>query len=165
MIKYDRINSKDRDLPAISTASLPDIVFILLFFFMTVTTIKNQNLMVENTLPKATETDLLDKPDRIIEIFVGRADDSKIISLGNEPRIQMGNKFVTMDEVGDYALQALSMMPEHLRTVATVSIKADVGVKMGIIEDLKERLRRINLLKINYTTYDVDSVDSLDFPE
>jgi len=155
------MKSIGRNLPAISTASLPDIVFILLFFFMTVTTIKNQNLMVKNTLPKATETDKLDQPDRIIEIFVGKAKDYHKVGMGNEPRIQMDNKFVSVDEVGDYALQALSLMPEHLRAVATVSIKADTGVKMGIIEDLKKRLRLVNLLKINYTTYDGDVLDNL----
>lgn len=159
MIKFNKM-STSRSLPPISTASLPDIVFILLFFFMTVTVMKNQNLLVENTLPKATEIDKLDKQDRIIEIFVGQAKDNHNTNLGNEPRIQMDNKFVTVDEVGDYALQALSVMPEHLRSVATVSIKADVGVKMGIIEDLKKRLRLVNLLKINYTTFEGDVLDN-----
>tara|TARA_R110002126_G_scaffold145334_11_gene291387 strand:- start:815 stop:1288 length:474 start_codon:yes stop_codon:yes gene_type:complete len=156
--------SSSRGLPAISTASLPDIVFILLFFFMTVTVMKNQNLMVENMLPRATETEKLDKQDRIIEIFVGKPITDGTTNLGKEPRIQMDNKFITVDEVGDYALQALSLMPEHLRSVATVSIKADVGVKMGIIEDLKNRLRLVNLLKINYTTADGDVLGGLKYP-
>ncbi|MEP0305382.1 MAG: biopolymer transporter ExbD, partial [Maribacter dokdonensis] len=142
-------------------ASLPDIVFILLFFFMTVTVMKNQNLLVENTLPTATETEKLDKKDRVIEIYVGKPTSEAKTNLGDEPRIQMDNKFITVDEVGDYALQALSSMPQHLRSVATVSIKADVGVKMGIIEDLKSQLRMVNLLKINYTTYEGAVTDNL----
>jgi len=73
----------------------------------------------------------------------------------------MDNTFVHMDEVGDYALQALSLMPEHLRGVATVAIKADAGVKMGVIEDLKKRLRDVNLLKINYTTYEGNVLENL----
>ncbi|HDZ06814.1 hypothetical protein LCGC14_0243460 [marine sediment metagenome] len=160
MIKFNKASST-RSLPPISTASLPDIVFILLFFFMTVTVMKNQNLMVENTLPKATEIEKLENQDRIIEIYVGKPVGNSETSLGNEPRIQMDNRLVTVDEVGDYALQALSSMPEHLRNVATVSIKADVGVKMGIIEDLKNKLRVVNLLKINYTTSDGDALDNL----
>jgi len=161
MIKFNKKGAIGRDLPAISTASLPDIVFILLFFFMTVTVIKNQNLMVENRLPKASETTLLDKADRVIEIFVGKPKSSQAVSLGNKPRIQMDNTFVHMDEVGDYALQALSLMPEHLRGVATVAIKADAGVKMGVIEDLKKRLRDVNLLKINYTTNEGNVLENL----
>lgn len=161
MIKFNKIKSNNRNLPPISTASLPDIVFILLFFFMTVTIIKNQNLLVNNILPMATETEKLDKHDRIIEIFVGKVKNNNSLSLGDEPRIQMDNNLVKVEEVSDYALQALSLMPEHLRSVATVSIKADVGVKMGIIEDLKKRLRSVNLLKINYTTFEGDVLDNL----
>ncbi|SKB40663.1 ExbD/TolR family protein [Maribacter arcticus] len=160
MIKFNKKRSS-RSLPPVSTASLPDIVFILLFFFMTITVMKNQNLLVENTLPTATETEKLDKKDRIIEIYVGKPTNDGNANLGEEPRIQMDNKFITVDEVGDYALQALTLMPEHLRRVATVSIKADVGVKMGIIEDLKNKLRKVNLLKINYTTNEGAVLDNL----
>ena len=160
MIKFNKYRSS-KSLPPVSTASLPDIVFILLFFFMTVTVMKNQNLLVENTLPTATETEKLDKKDRVIEIYVGKPTAEAKANLGDEPRIQMDNKYITVGEVGDYALQALSSMPEHLKSVATVSIKADVGVKMGIIEDLKSELRMVNLLKINYTTYEGTAVDNL----
>ena len=59
---------KDGDLPAVSTASLPDIVFMLLFFFMTVTTMKDSSLLVENILPNADQTKKLEKKDRIIYI-------------------------------------------------------------------------------------------------
>ncbi|WP_299797621.1 biopolymer transporter ExbD [uncultured Maribacter sp.] len=160
MIKFNKYRSS-KSLPPVSTASLPDIVFILLFFFMTVTVMKNENLLVENTLPTATETEKLDKKDRVIEIYVGKPTNDSNVNLGVEPRIQMDNKFITVDEVGDYALQALSSMPEHLKSVATVSIKADIGVKMGVIEDLKSELRMVNLLKINYTTYEGAAVDNL----
>ncbi|MEP2236841.1 biopolymer transporter ExbD [Maribacter sp.] len=160
MIKFNKYRSS-KSLPPVSTASLPDIVFILLFFFMTVTVMKNQNLLVENTLPTATETEKLDKKDRVIEIYIGKPTTDGNANLGDEPRIQMDNKFITVDEVGDYALQALSSMPQHLRSVATVSIKADVGVKMGVIDDLKNQLRKVNLLKINYTTYEGAIVDNL----
>ncbi|SDT17016.1 Biopolymer transport protein ExbD [Maribacter dokdonensis] len=160
MIKFNKYRSS-KSLPPVSTASLPEIVFILLFFFMTVTVMKNQNLLVENTLPTATETEKLDKKDRVIEIYVGKPTSEAKTNLGDEPRIQMDNKFITVDEVGDCALQALSSIPQHLRSVATVSIKADVGVKMGIIEDLKSQLRMVNLLKINYTTYEGAVTDNL----
>jgi len=160
MIKFTKYRFS-KSLPPVSTASLPDIVFILLFFFMTVTVIKNQNLLVENTLPTATETEKLDKKDRVIEIYVGRPSTDSNSNLGDEPRIRMDDKFITVDEVSDYALQALALMPQHLRSVATVSIKADIGVKMGIIEDLKSQLCMVNLLKINYTTFEGEALSDL----
>ena len=63
---------KSGELPAVSTASLPDIVFMLLFFFMTVTVMKDSSLKVENNLPRASEIKKLEKKDRVITIYVGR---------------------------------------------------------------------------------------------
>ena len=147
-------------LPTISTAALPDIVFILLFFFMTVTTIKNQDLLVDNTLPFANETEELNKTDRVIEIFVGQ---SKSISTSSEPfiQVQIGDRLVDIDEVGHQAMIALYKMPENLRKMAIVSIKADSKVKMGVIKDIKKALRAVNLLKVNYTTVEGDVLKNL----
>ena len=52
---------KGGDLPAISTASLPDIVFMLLFFFMVATVMRDSTLMVVNKLPAADQIQKLDK--------------------------------------------------------------------------------------------------------
>ena len=52
---------KSGGTPGISTASLPDIVFMLLFFFMTATTMKDSDLKIENKLPKANQTAKLHK--------------------------------------------------------------------------------------------------------
>ena len=63
---------KSGELPAVSTASLPDIVFMLLFFFMTVTVMKDSSLKVENNLPSASEIKKLEKKDRVLTIYVGK---------------------------------------------------------------------------------------------
>ena len=55
---------KDGDVPAVSTASLPDIVFMLLFFFMTVTTMKDSTLLVDNELPNASEIKKLENGEK-----------------------------------------------------------------------------------------------------
>ncbi len=138
--------------PSISTASLPDIVFMLLFFFMTVTTIKNDDLLVENTLPRANETEKLNKQDRVIEIYVGKAKNGK----DDNFQIQMGTEIVNLDELSHATLIAVSEIPEELQKMAIVSLKADEKVNMGVINDIKEKLREINLLKINYTVVDGD---------
>lgn len=146
------VNFKKRTqrTPAISTASLPDIVFMLLFFFMTVTTIKNENLLVDNVLPRANETEKLSKPNNVIQIYVGKINDGT----NEEVKIQMGTDIVNLDELSHAALIALNEIPEELQKAAIVSLKADEKVKMGVINDVKEQLRKINLLKINYTVVD-----------
>lgn len=153
--------SNPAKLPAISTASLPDIVFILLFFFMTVTTIKDQNALVENQLPLANETEKLTKTDRIIEIFVGQSKQELGSVKMAMVQVQIDDRLVEMDEIGHQAIIALNNIPEHLRKMAIVSIKADHKVKMGVISDIKKQLRTVNLLKINYTTIEGDVFQNL----
>lgn len=157
-----KINRKSKEkLPQISTASLPDIVFILLFFFMTVTVMKNTKLIVENTLPSASEIDELDKKDRIIEIVVGKPLQQYAGMVGVEPKIQLNGKFAEVDEVGSYILAQLSKMPEQLRKVAIVSLKIDKKVSMGILTDIKKELKSVGALKINYSTYEGDAFNNL----
>lgn len=150
-----------RKLPAISTASLPDIVFILLFFFMTVTVIKDTNLLVENTLPKATEAEELRRAEGVIEITVGKPLKQHYERVGEQPQIQLDGKLAHLDEVQSYVLGVLDQMPEQLKNKATVSLKVDQTVGMGLVTDIKERLREINLLKINYATIPGNLVDEL----
>ena len=69
MAKFNK--KKSGDLPAISTASLPDIVFMLLFFFMVATVMRDSTLMVQNTLPAADQVQKLDKKDRVSIYMLG----------------------------------------------------------------------------------------------
>ncbi|MGD1947414.1 MAG: ExbD/TolR family protein [Croceivirga sp.] len=150
-----------KKLPATSTAALPDIVFILLFFFMTVATIKNQDLRVENQLPLASETEKINKADRVIEIFVGRPTKSNQVYDDKTVLIQIDEHLVKKQEVGHYALQSLHQMPEHLRNTAIVAIKADRRVPLVHIKEIKKQLVQVNLLKINYTTLQGDVFQAL----
>ena len=77
-----------RETPAISTASLPDIVFMLLFFFMVSTTMREVSLMVANAMPQATETVKLEKKSLVSNIYVGKPTPQYQGAYGTEPRIQ-----------------------------------------------------------------------------
>ena len=59
-------------MPAISTASLPDIIFMLLFFFMVTTVMREKTLMVEQHFPKATEIKKLERKSLVSSISIGR---------------------------------------------------------------------------------------------
>ena len=159
MAKFNK--KKDGDLPAVSTASLPDIVFMLLFFFMTVTTMKDSSLMVENTLPNASETKKLEKKDRVIYIYVGKPTSQYQKVFGSEPKIQLNDKFANVSEVGDFILQERAKKPQELQNVLTTSLKVDKNANMGLISDIKLELRKVNALKVNYTTYEGDAFRNL----
>ena len=152
---------KEGDLPAVSTASLPDIVFMLLFFFMTVTVMKDSSLKVENVLPNATEVKKLEKKDRIIYIYVGKPTREYEKTFGKQSKIQLNDKFADVSAVGDYILSERAKKPQELQNVLTTALKVDKNANMGIISDIKKELRDVNALKINYTTYEGDAFKNL----
>jgi len=152
---------KDGELPAVSTASLPDIVFMLLFFFMTVTTMKDSSIMVENDLPTANQTKKLEKKDRIIYIFAGKPTREYQNVYGTETRIQLNDKFANVNEVGSYILAERAKKPQELQNVLTTALKVDSDANMGLISDIKQELRKVNALKVNYTTSEGDAFNNL----
>lgn len=143
---------KGGELPAISTASLPDIVFMLLFFFMVATVMRDNTLMVDNKLPAADQVQKLDKKDRVIYIYAGKPSARYKIKYGSQAKIQLNDKFSVVSDVGAYILAERATKREELQNVLTTALKIDGETNMGLISDIKQELRKVNALKINYTT-------------
>ena len=143
---------KGGELPAISTASLPDIVFMLLFFFMVATVMRDNTLMVTNTLPAADQVQKLDKKDRVMYIYAGKPSMRYQYKFGTEARIQLNDKFATVQDVAAFVLAEKASKRQELQNVLTTALKVDGDTKMGLISDIKQELRKVNALKINYTT-------------
>ncbi len=138
--------------PAISTASLPDIVFMLLFFFMVTTVMREVTLKVENTKPFATEIKKLERKSLVTYVYVGKPKAAYIPQVGAEPRVQLNDSFARLNELQNFVITEREAINEAERPLMTVSIKADEDVKMGLITDIKQELRKANSLKINYST-------------
>ena len=143
---------KGGDLPAISTASLPDIVFMLLFFFMVATVMRDNTLLVSNTLPAADQVQKLDKKDRVMYIYAGKPSARYQDKFGTEARIQLNDKFASVQDVAAFVLAEKASKRQELQNVLTTALKVDGDTKMGLISDIKQELRKVNALKINYTT-------------
>jgi biopolymer transport protein ExbD len=143
---------KGGDLPAISTASLPDIVFMLLFFFMVATVMRDNTLLVSNTLPAADQVQKLDKKDRVMYIYAGKPSARYQDKFGTQARIQLNDKFATLQDVAAFVLAEKASKRQELQNVLTTALKVDGDTKMGLISDIKQELRKVNALKINYTT-------------
>jgi biopolymer transport protein ExbD len=144
-----RRNDK-REMPALNTSSLPDIIFMLLFFFMSVTSMKEVNMKVDFKVPQATELTKLEKKSLVRYIYVGTPKPEFSGQYGVETRCQLDDAFADPKEVGDYIINERSSMSEEDQPKMTVSIKADSITKMGIITEIKQELRRASALKINY---------------
>ncbi len=141
---------KDQGTPGISTASLPDIVFMLLFFFMVATVMRDTDKLVQVNLPYASQVQKLEKKQLISNIFVGVPMKRYQGKYGKEPRIQLNDKFGSVNDIQPFILAERNARREELRPLMITSIKADKDVSMGIITDIKEKLREVNALKVNY---------------
>ena len=156
MSKFNK--KKGGELPAISTASLPDIVFMLLFFFMVATVMRENTLMVKNNLPTANQVEKLDKKDLVMYIFAGEPVDRYQATFGTSAKIQLNDKFADVKDIQDFIYQERASKREELVPFLTTALKVDGDSKMGLISDIKQELRTANALKINYVTKNGDAV-------
>lgn len=144
---------KSGELPPVSTAALPDIVFMLLFFFMTVTVFKKDDYKVAQKLPFADQIQKLDKTDPVIYIYAGKPSERYQKDVGTQAKIQLNDKFADVSEIKDYWFNTLNNdIGQEFRNVAITALKVDNKTNMGLVADIKQKLREINALKINYTT-------------
>ncbi|MAM05137.1 MAG: biopolymer transporter ExbD [Flavobacteriales bacterium] len=141
-----------KEMGAISTASLPDIVFMLLFFFMVTTVMRETTLFVDVLTPKATEIKKMEKKSLVSYIYIGEPIKRLQASYGTSPRIQLNDAFASVEEIQEFIATEREARDEKEIPYMTTSIKADETVKMGIITDVKQELRKANALKINYST-------------
>ena len=139
-----------REGPAISTASLPDIVFMLLFFFMVSTTMREVTLMVDNAMPEATQTVKLEKKALVSNIYIGKPKDQYQGAYGTEPKIQLNDRFATLEELQAFVASEREVRKEEDRNSITNNLKVDRDVTMGIVTDIKQELRKANSLRVNY---------------
>ena len=88
---------KGKEGAPINTSALPDIVFMLLFFFMVATKMRDKEMKVKTQLPQATEVEKLEKKSRLYYIFVGPPLKPELY--GTTPRIQLDDAFATVDDI------------------------------------------------------------------
>lgn len=137
-----------KETPAISTASLPDIIFMLLFFFMVTTVMRETELLVKVNPTSAKEVQKLEKKDLVSFIYVGEPMNTK---LGTATRIQLNDAFGSVDDIPDFIAREREARDEADRKFLTTSLKVDKDTKMGVVTDVKQELRKVGAFKINYS--------------
>jgi len=141
---------KGRSVGAINTSSLPDIIFMLLFFFMVTTVMREVTYKVQIKLPAATEIQKLEKKSLVSYIYVGPPIRSKIY--GTNTRIQLNDQFATVDDIQEFVAKERQARPEADRQKITTSLKVNKDTRMGIVTDIKQELRKAGAFKINYSS-------------
>jgi len=133
-MKFDkrRANTKQE----IPTSSMPDIVFMLLMFFMTVTTLREVDVFVEFKLPEAQAIEKIENKRLVSYVWVG-----------NTGRIQVNDSIVKLEEVQDIMYKKRQDLPNVI-----ISMRIDKNQEMGLVTDIQQELRKAYCLRINYST-------------
>jgi biopolymer transport protein ExbD len=138
-----------RKAPGINTSALPDIIFMLLFFFMVATTSKDMDPMVKVKRPKSSEaTDLTPFKQRneIDFVFVGLPLKA---SMGDQVRVQLDGSLEDPVRIGEWKKIQAEGRGVAIEKVITC-LKTDENVSYGFIHDMKESLRDVKALTIAY---------------
>ncbi len=142
-----KFTSNRRLVVSVNTSALPDIVFMLLFFFMVVTVFRDQQLLLRIDLPQADRAQKLQHRSLINEIYIGIPRDKV---LGQHPVIQINDAFVRIEQVQGAVKSLVAQVPEYQRAQMKTSLKVDQRVEMGIVTDVKTELRKAEQYQINY---------------
>lgn len=145
-----------KSLQKINTSSLPDIVFMLLFFFMVATTMRETEVQVRVKVPEATEVKKLEKKSLVSYIYIGRPIAHVERMYGTEPLIQLNDKLISdegipYESIQDFVLFEREKLPESDKSKMTMSLRIDENIPMGKVDDVKQALRRARALIINYS--------------
>lgn len=147
MGKFKKKTKTSNEIP---TAALPDIIFMLLFFFMVTTVMRETDIMVKQTLPRATQLSKLERKSLVSYIYIGEPKKSDLY--GSEPKIQVNDVFIGIDDIIQFVNQEKDKLSEAERDQITMSFKADIDAKMGLISDVQQELREVNARKVLYSS-------------
>lgn len=137
-------DKKERIMPEVSTASLPDIIFMLLFFFMVVTVMRSTELAIPLVLPETMDNEKIKKIDREVNIQVGEASDKVVVD----------GVLVSLDKLVDYLELVAHDIERTNRLSIPIYLRVDRHSKMSKVSAVKLALRKTGLRKLNYIVLD-----------
>lgn len=147
MSKFKKSSKASQDIP---TAALPDIIFMLLFFFMVTTVLREVEMLVDQRMPVATQLKKIERKSLVSYIYIGKPKNAK--EFGVEPRVQVNDNFIGTKEIVQFVLTEKDKLDESERDQITMSLKVDKETKMGIVTDVQQELKEANALKVLYNT-------------
>ena len=159
-------HKKHSEVPSLNVASMPDLIFTVLFFFMIVTHMRSDEVKVRLEVPAGSEVKKLAGHPAIVNIYIGRIGPStgSGTAKGNGPSTGSGTEWAVQlngDIVSPKQIPARiseirgKLSPENAERL-TVSLRADRHAPMGIVNDVKQALQKSYALKINYSATEIN---------
>lgn len=135
---------KHRSVPGLNMASMPDLIFTVLFFFMIVTHMRNETVKVNLQVPQGTEVTKSSNKFSTINIYIGR-------NHYGDTQIQVNDRMCSLEQVGALVQNFKANLSEESQENLIVNLRADRNTDMGIVNDIKKELRNVGALTIRYS--------------
>jgi biopolymer transport protein ExbD len=132
-------------------ASMPDLIFTVLFFFMIVTHMRNETVKVKLQVPQGTEVTKSSNKFSTINIYIGRNN-------YGDTQIQVNDRMCSLEQVGTLVRNFKANLSEESQENLIINLRADRNTDMGIVNDLKKELRNIGALTIRYSATEKTNV-------
>ena len=147
MMMRRRFRRPDHSVPELNMASLPDLIFTVLFFFMIVTHMRDVEKQVAYQLPTGTEVEKQQHKSAVVHLYIGKPLDGS----SDDYCLQLNNQLTTVDDIRRYIEGERRRMSPEDQERLTVSIEADRDVPMRFIDEVKQALRQSYALNVSYS--------------
>ena len=127
-------------IPGLNLASMPDLIFTVLFFFMLVTHMRDDELKIRYQVPSGTEVQKMQQKSAVINLYISA-----------DGQVQIDNQLTTLAGIAPYINKVREGLSPENQDRLTVSLKADKRTPMGVIADVKQELQKSFALKVNYS--------------
>ena len=137
-------------VPSLNVASMPDLIFTVLFFFMIVTHMRSDEVKVKVEVPQGTEVKKLANKQALINIYIGRQVGKETGSQGDQWAVQLNGDIVNPHDIPALIEHIRSGLSAENPARLTVSLRVDRKAPMGLVSEVKRNLQQAHALKINY---------------
>ncbi len=143
---------KKRKVPGLNMASMPDLIFTVLFFFMIVTHMRTETPQVKVETPDGKELTKTARQPGVVNLYIGS--DANGVS-----QVQIGDEIVPVSAVGPIISRMRKELSESSDDQMLVNIKADRNTPMGLVSDVKQQLRHVGALRIRYSAMEKNDIE------
>jgi biopolymer transport protein ExbD len=142
-----RSSARDKGVPSLNMASMPDLIFTVLFFFMIVTHMRSDEVKVRLQVPQGTEVQKLANRPSVVNVYVGQLD--------GQWQVQVNGDVVSPEDITTRIEQIRKRMAPENAEHLTISFRADRKAPMRVINQVKRTLQRSYALRINYSATEI----------
>lgn len=135
-----KFRRSSHSIPGLNLASMPDLIFTVLFFFMIVTHMRDDELKIRYQVPAGTEVQKMQQKSSVINLYISA-----------DGQVQIDNQLTTLAGISPYINKVREGLSPENQDRLTVSLKADKRTPMGVIADVKQELQKSFALKVNYS--------------